>query len=104
MNVIDESEVKSGLLLIVKQLKIQGLIDFITSNSGNCIQFENGCWLNLKEDNGIYWGEDPYGIEWGCNSKNHLQTMVNWISFWDEPRNEKKEPILNACFKELRIT
>jgi len=64
----------------------------IESLVGSSVRFSNGCWLNLKDDGGLFWGDDPYVQAWACNvTDDWLETVLNWIAFWDEPRTESKE-------------
>jgi hypothetical protein len=61
----------------------------LQSNVGNNIQFSNGCWVSLKVDNGLYLGECPYGLIWGCNSSgDFVKSIINWVEYWDVPRTE----------------
>lgn len=69
----------------------------IMENLGNNLQFSNGCWISLKDDNGIFWGVSPYGQNWGCNSgANAVTAIMNWIAYWDVPRTETGENVLLA--------
>lgn len=70
------------------------LATFVETNIGNDIQFNNGCWISLTSDNGFFWGNSPYGVEWGVDSdKNYIQAVVNWVEYWDESRTETGEII-----------
>ena len=54
----------------------------------------NGCWLSLVEDDGLYWGTTPYGVDWACNAGSRLgERLCNWIVFWNTPRNEQGIPL-----------
>lgn len=69
----------------------------LNDNIGNTIQFSNGCWLCLEADNGMYWGETIYGVEWGCNSApGYEQKIINWLEHWNTPRDEKQRKIQDA--------
>lgn len=66
----------------------------ILTNLGNQIQFSNGCWVSLEDDNGMFWGVCPYNQDWGCNSNDdYIEPIMNWIKYWDEPRTETGEEI-----------
>lgn len=66
--------------------------ELIKTNLGNSVEFSNGCWLSLEDDNGILWGEFPYGQNWCCNSGDgFIESVINWIAYWDEPRTETGE-------------
>ncbi len=70
----------------------ENLANLIKSNIGNSVEFSNGCWLSLKDDDGIYWGECPYGQNWCCNSDDgFIESVIKWIAYWDEPRTETGE-------------
>lgn len=57
---------------------------------GQSVRFSNGCWLKLVDDNGIFWGDTPYGLSWGCNvDQEWLNKVLNWLAYWDEPRDER---------------
>lgn len=70
------------------------LTQLITDNLGNSLQFSNGCLLDLTDDNGILWGETPYGQNWGCRfDDEYIVRIISWIYFWDQPRIETGELI-----------
>lgn len=76
---------------------------------GRNVKFSNGCWLSLKDDEGMFWGDTPYGIIWGCNSDDDwLDSVLTWLSYWDEDRDEAGrliqtryplDPDISACKK-----
>lgn len=69
--------------------------EFIKANQGNIIEFQNGCWLRLIEDNGIYWGVTPYGQDWACNADHEfLEKAMNWLNYWDENRTETGQLVI----------
>ena len=56
---------------------------------GNSLKFSSGCWLSLSNDNGMLWGECPYGQVWGCNAQgDFVSAILNWLAYWNEPRTE----------------
>ena len=66
----------------------------LLANIGNTIAFWNGCWLSLVEDNGVFWGETPYGTTWACNAYQATTgCILEWLRFWDEPRDERGDLI-----------
>lgn len=61
----------------------------VIASLGNIVCFSNGCWLDLRDDNGMYWGTTPYGLDWGCNAnENWITSVLTWLEFWDAPRDE----------------
>lgn len=61
----------------------------IQKNIGVALLFHNGCWIDLTEEDGMFWGSTPYGETWGCSAAGHfVESIVNWISYWDKPRTE----------------
>lgn len=65
------------------------LLEFLSQNLGNNINFDNGCFLSLKDDNGFIWGTDPYGQDWGCNLDDGWESKIkSWLEYWDESRDE----------------
>ena len=41
------------------------------------------------DDDGIFWGTDPYGLVWACyGSDNWVKSILNWLKYWDESRDE----------------
>lgn len=65
------------------------LADQLRISIGECICFSNGCWLSLKDEDGFFWGTNPYGLDWACNAgANWVQSVLSWLSYWDEPRDE----------------
>jgi len=78
----------------VRKIKINTLNNSLLRNEvSDCIDkivcFSNGCWLDLREDNGLYWGTTPYGLDWACNAnENWLTSVLTWLEFWDAPRDE----------------
>ncbi|ENK3145453.1 hypothetical protein WE348_22180 (plasmid) [Alteromonas macleodii] len=65
------------------------LEDHVKKNIGGTIVFNNGCWIDLTEEDGMFWGITPYGETWGCSAAdNVVESIVNWISYWDKPRTE----------------
>lgn len=56
---------------------------------GKEIKCSNGCSLYLIDEEGLFWGVSPYGLDWACNSDDRwLESVLNWLSFWNEPRTE----------------
>lgn len=56
---------------------------------GLVVEFSNGCWLDLNDDGGTFWGTTPYGADWACNSaEGWIESVSNWIGYWNEPRRE----------------
>lgn len=71
------------------------LRDAILANVGNNVAFSNGCWISLRDDEEVFWGEAPYGTTWSCNSgQSFADAVVRWLAFWDEPRTETGELIV----------
>ena len=70
------------------------LANNIQAYLGKSIQFSNGCWVSLEDDNGVFWGVSPYNQDWGCNTNDdYIKSIMNWIKYWDEPRTETGELI-----------
>jgi len=77
----------------------------ILANMGNYTEFSNGCSIDLKDDNGIMWGETPYGITWACNTdKDPVSAIITWIEYWDDPRTESGDLIATNSLYDLAGT
>ena len=37
------------------------LEDHVKKNIGGTLVFNNGCWIDLTEEDGMIWGCSPYG-------------------------------------------
>lgn len=65
------------------------LLDEIKQNIGKEILFSNGCSISLVNEDGYYWGSDPYGSDWVCNNDTWAVNIIfSWVSRWNQPRNE----------------
>ena len=54
------------------------LEDHVKKNIGGTIVFNNGCWIDLTEEDGMFWGITPYGETWGCSAAdNVVESIVN---------------------------
>jgi len=63
--------------------------DYLDSQWGSEVTFNNGCYLDLQNDNGLIWGASPYGVEWACNCDvNWKKAVSKWLAYWDAPRDE----------------
>lgn len=61
----------------------------ILKSLGKNVKFFNGCTVCLMDDDGIFWGTDPYGLVWACyGSDNWVKSILNWFKYWDESRDE----------------
>lgn len=77
-------------MLTIDSTGNENLRDELAGALGRKVDFSNGCWLDLNDDNGIFWGVTPYGVDWGCNSEEGwLDTVIKWLSFWNEDRDEQ---------------
>ena len=82
------------MAVIIDSDDLKNLDKNIKANIGNCVRFTNGCWLELIEDSGMFWGECPYSKVWGCKvDDNYIDTIVSWIEYWNEARTESGSPI-----------
>lgn len=65
------------------------LAERIEARLGESVRFANGCYLSLTADQGMFWGESPYGTAWGCAAQPGFSLqVVRWLSYWDAPRTE----------------
>jgi len=62
------------------------LIEEILNSFGKSITFSNGCTLSLTK--GCIEGSTPYAGRWACNDENCLDAILEWLGFWDAPRDE----------------
>lgn len=61
----------------------------LSDSLGFRIRFSNGCYINLKDDNGVFWGTGPYGLDWICNSdESWIDSVCAWLKYWNENRDE----------------
>lgn len=75
------------MAVIIDSDDLKNLDKNIKANIGNCVQFTNGCWIELIEDSGMFWGECPYSKVWGCKADNdYIDTIVSWIEYWNKAR------------------
>ena len=56
---------------------------------GEKVEFTNGCSLILVDDDGLFWGTSPYGLDWACNSnEGWVESVFRWLSYWNDDRDE----------------
>jgi hypothetical protein len=66
----------------------------IKNNIGNSLEFSNGCYIDLKETSGFYFGETPYGVTWCCDpDKDFITKIILWLDYWNTPRDENGDTI-----------
>ncbi|MCX4117206.1 hypothetical protein [Aeromonas hydrophila] len=62
----------------------------LISMIGERVDFSNGCTVFLIDDNGIYWGTNPYGIDRGWDVNEHyISNVIKWLEYWNEARDEQ---------------
>ena len=61
----------------------------IIALKGSVIRFSNGCSLDATPEIGGFWGSNPYGQDWYCNQNGWVESVLQWLSYWDEPRDER---------------
>lgn len=75
------------------------IVKKIKNSVGQTIEFSNGCWLNMVEDNGVFWGVTPYGQDWCCNVDiNFVDVVFKWVLYWNEPRSENGQLLDNFLY------
>jgi hypothetical protein len=68
---------------------------YIQSKKACTVEFHNGCVIHLISDDGLYWGNSPYGVEWACNADSqHVSTIATWVRYWDIARDETGRKLL----------
>lgn len=57
---------------------------------GERVEFSNGCTVFLIDDNDIYWGTNPYGLDHGWNADDsYICKVIKWLEYWNEARDEQ---------------
>ena len=70
------------------------ILSQIKANVGRYIRFSNGCTLDLINDDGIYQGTGPYGIDWACNVDEEVfDSILQWVEYWNADRTENGTPM-----------
>ena len=65
------------------------LIDSIKKQLGKKVTFSNGCQVDLVTDDGVVWGQCPYGNTWACiANEGFADKIANWVEYWNTPRDE----------------
>jgi len=71
-----------------------GIVEYMEAPIGNpkyvrSVEFSNGCWLSLEEDDGILFGNCPYNLSWACNAgESCTDAIKQWLAYWNEDRTE----------------
>ncbi|MAA92962.1 MAG: hypothetical protein CML21_00360 [Rheinheimera sp.] len=69
---------------------IAKLQDHVYKLSITEVTFNNGCWFSLVHDENMYFGTNPYGIDWFCDASRIDSALPKWIEFWNAPRDERE--------------
>lgn len=78
-----------NLAEINAHISIKELIDSTKKQLGKNVTFSNGCQVDLVTDDGVFWGQCPYGTTWACNdSEGFADKIANWVDYWNAPRDE----------------
>lgn len=74
---------------IIDSYSLSTLEREIKIHLGDSVSFTNGCYLQLKPENGMIFGDSPYGTMWGCRyNDDYINTIVNWLKYWNDDRCE----------------
>lgn len=57
------------------------------------VTFHNGCWISLLPEGSMYFGTNPYGIDWFCDASRFDTALPTWIHFWNQHRDENSKLI-----------
>lgn len=69
---------------------LEAVREALISMIGERVDFSNGCTVFLIDDNGIYWGTNPYGVDHGWNADgDYVRKVVAWLEYWNEARDEQ---------------
>lgn len=53
----------------------------INKHLGEKVDFDNGCHLNLEEENGIIKGKSPDQIDWSCTVDDYfMDNIIHWLT------------------------
>lgn len=50
--------------------------------------FSNGLQIWFNNDDGLYWGSDPYGLDFGISVEAWLPTLMSKLDYWNVDRDE----------------
>lgn len=67
---------------------LKALSDQIHEQTNKSVQFSNGCWLSLVDDDGICFASTPYGQECAFATSRLDYLIPSWIAYWSESRDE----------------
>ncbi len=63
------------------------------ANNFNAVTFPNGCFIGFDENE--WEGNTPYGTMGLFINDENYQTVLEWLSYWDQSRDENGN-IINA--------
>jgi hypothetical protein len=79
----------TALIEINAHEKSPELIGSIKKQLGKNVTFSNGCYVSLVTDDGVFWGQCPYGTTWACNDTDGFADKIaTWVDYWNAPRDE----------------
>lgn len=65
------------------------LISCVKKHLGTMVTFTNGCQVDLATNDGVFWGQCPYGTTWACDENDKFaEKIANWVYYWNVPRDE----------------
>ena len=70
------------------------LRQILRTSIGKKLVFANGCIVWLTEEEGLFWGTNPYGLDWACSVRHDwLEKVLAWVDYWSQPRDESGDLI-----------
>ena len=82
---------------IRKRIKPQAPLDradLLRSRVGTYVNFDNGCFVSLIENEGLYWASNPYGVDTAFSPYGDwVEKILTWLEYWDADRTETGEII-----------
>ncbi len=64
---------------------------------GKHASFSNGCQIELKPQNGYFFGTTPYGQDVIFDENgNWMEAVISWIEHWNEDRTESGMPMTDC--------
>jgi hypothetical protein len=64
-------------------------VSLLARSIDKVVSFDCGCTIWLINDDGVFWGSDPYGNDWCCQAdEDCIISIKNWVMYWSENRDE----------------